>query len=66
MRGDGGGLTQGGSSFDITVGTVVYVDVHCMVLLHLHTAGDKDRETVQHIHLQLNIWVDDTQNTDIL
>lgn len=35
------GLTQGGSSLDITVGTVVYVDVHCMVLFHLHTTGDK-------------------------
>lgn len=33
-------LTQGGSLYDITVGTVVNVDVHRMMLLHLHTAGD--------------------------
>lgn len=31
-------LTQGGSVFNITVGTVVNIDVHGMVLLYLYTA----------------------------
>lgn len=34
-------LTQGGSLYDITVGTVVNVDVHRMMLFYLHTTGDR-------------------------
>lgn len=41
-------LTQGGSLYDITVGAVVNVDIHRMVLLHLHTAGDTGRSPVSH------------------
>lgn len=35
------GLTQGGSLYDITVGTVVDVDVHGMVLFYLDTAAER-------------------------
>lgn len=43
----GQALTQGGSLYDITVGTVVNVDVHRMMLLHLHAAGDTARKKTQ-------------------
>lgn len=39
VRGGGVVLTQAGSVLDITVGTVVNVDVDGMVLFHLDTAG---------------------------
>lgn len=45
-------LTQGGSLYDITVGTVVNVDIHRMVLLHLHTAGDTGRSPVSHADIK--------------
>lgn len=35
--------------YDITVGTVVNVDVHRMVLLDLHTAGDTGRGRVTQV-----------------
>lgn len=38
-------LTQGGSMYDITVGTVVNIDIHSMMLFHLHTA--RDRQEIQ-------------------
>lgn len=34
-------LTQGGSVYDITVGTVVNINIHSMVLFYLYTAGKK-------------------------
>lgn len=34
-------LTQGGSMYNVTVGTVVNINIHCMMLLYLHTAGDE-------------------------
>lgn len=45
-------LTQGGSLYDITVGTVVDVDIHRMMLLHLHTAGDTGRRPVSQAHIK--------------
>lgn len=66
QRGGGGeaaALTQGGSSYDIAVGTVVYVDVHRMVLLHLHTTGDKTGNNGSSLPFAshwLIVWVDDT------
>lgn len=39
-------LTQGGSVYDIAVGTVVNVDIHSMMLFYLHTAGDNRRDRV--------------------
>lgn len=45
-------LTQGGSLYDITVGTVVNVDIHRMMLLHLHTAGDTGQSPVSHADIK--------------
>lgn len=33
-------LTQGGSLYNITVGTVVNINIHSMMLFYLHTAGE--------------------------
>lgn len=58
-QGGGGGaatLTQGGASHDITVRTVVNVDVHRMVLLDLHTTGDRQETTVYHFHLIVSLF----------
>lgn len=30
--------------YDITVGTVVNIDIHSMMLLYLHTAGDEQEK----------------------
>lgn len=40
-------LTQGGSLYDITVGTVVDINIHSMMLFYLHTAGEGKK-----IHLE--------------
>lgn len=36
-------LTQGGSVYDITVGTVVNIDIHSMMLFYLYTAGEAQK-----------------------
>lgn len=48
----GHALTQGGSLYDITVGTVVDINIHRMMLLNLHTAGDTGwSESFKHFKL---------------
>lgn len=46
----GQALTQGGSLYDIAVGTVVDVNIHRMMLLDLHTAADTGWKRVIHTH----------------
>lgn len=62
--GQAAALTQGGSSYDVAVGTVVYVDVHRMVLLDLHTTGDEtgnNSSSPPFAAYGLLVWIDDTK-----
>lgn len=49
-------LTQGGSVYDITVGTVVNIDIHSMMLFYLHTARDGQEMQSEQVHTSFSIF----------
>lgn len=49
--------------YDITVGTVVNIDIHSMMLFYLHTAADGQEIQLEHVHTSSNVFKCDSGST---